>query len=433
MSVAVTITQVQAKSPAARKKIAAGDVLLRMNGHEIEDVLDYRFYLFEPKLTLELDTPKGPRTVHIRKAEDEELGLEFETYLMDKQRSCRNHCIFCFIDQLPPGLRDTLYFKDDDSRLSFLFGNYITLTNLTEHEIERIIAMHISPVNVSVHTTNPELRCRMMNNRFAGESLKVLRRLADAHIDLNAQLVLCPEYNDGEELTRSMEDLAEYYPSLQSVAAVPVGLTRYREGLTPLRLFTKDEAADVIDRMNAMNERMLREHGVRLFYPSDEFYLLAGREIPPADEYGDFLQLENGVGMWALFWEQFKDALAACHETPRGTRMTLATGKLAAPLMERCVALAREKWPNLHVEVAYIRNDFFGETITVTGLVTGGDIRAQLSGRCGEILLIPSSMLRREGDCFLDDVTVEALARDLHTKIEVTGGGGADLLRALLL
>ena len=430
---AVTITQVQEKSPAARKKIAAGDVLLRMNGHEIEDVLDYRFYLFEPKLTLELETPKGPRTVRIRKAEDEELGLEFETYLMDKQRSCRNHCIFCFIDQLPPGLRDTLYFKDDDSRLSFLFGNYITLTNLTEHEVERIIAMHISPVNVSVHTTNPELRCRMMNNRFAGESLKVLKRLADAHIDLNAQLVLCPGYNDGDELTRSMEDLAEYYPSLQSVAAVPVGLTRYREGLTPLRLFTKDEAADVIDRMNAMNERMLKEHGVRLFYPSDEFYLLAGREIPPADEYGDFLQLENGVGMWALFWEQFKDALSACDETPRGTRMTLATGKLAAPLMERCVALAREKWPNLCVEVACIRNDFFGETITVTGLITGGDIKKQLSGRCGEMLLIPSSMLRREGDCFLDDVTVEELARDLHTRIEVTGGGGADLLRALLL
>ena len=430
---AVTITQVQEKSPAARKKIAAGDVLLRMNGHEIEDVLDYRFYLFEPKLTLELETPKGPRTVRIRKAEDEELGLEFETYLMDKQRSCRNHCIFCFIDQLPPGLRDTLYFKDDDSRLSFLFGNYITLTNLTEHEVERIIAMHISPVNVSVHTTNPELRCRMMNNRFAGESLKVLKRLADAHIDLNAQLVLCPGYNDGDELTRSMEDLAEYYPSLQSVAAVPVGLTRYREGLTPLRLFTKDEAADVIDRMNAMNERMLREHGVRLFYPSDEFYLLAGREIPPADEYGDFLQLENGVGMWALFWEQFKDALSACDETPRGTRMTLATGKLAAPLMERCVALAREKWPNLCVEVACIRNDFFGETITVTGLITGGDIKKQLSGRCGEMLLIPSSMLRREGDCFLDDMTVEELAQDLHTRIEVTGGGGADLLRALLL
>ena len=430
---AVTITQVQEKSPAARKKIAAGDVLLRMNGHEIEDVLDYRFYLFETKLTLELETPKGSRTVRIRKAEDEELGLEFETYLMDKQRSCRNRCIFCFIDQLPLGLRDTLYFKDDDSRLSFLFGNYITLTNLTEHEVERIISMHISPVNVSVHTTNPELRCRMMNNRFAGESLKILRRLADAHIDLNAQLVLCPEYNDGDELTRSMEDLATYFPSLQSVAAVPVGLTRYRDGLTPLRLFTKDEAADVIDRMNAMNERMLAEHGVRLFYPSDEFYLLAGREIPPADEYGDFLQLENGVGMWALFWEQFKDALAGCDETPRGTHMTLATGKLAAPLMEKCVALAREKWPNLRVEVACIRNDFFGETITVTGLVTGGDIKKQLTGRCGEILLLPSSMLRREGDCFLDDVTVEDLARDLHTKIEVTGGGGAELLQALLL
>ena len=430
---AVTITHVQAGSPAARKKIAAGDVLLRMNGHDIEDVLDYRFYLFEPKLTLELDTPKGLRTVRIRKPEEAELGLEFETYLMDKQRSCRNHCIFCFVDQLPPGLRDTLYFKDDDSRLSFLFGNYITLTNLTEHEVERIISMHISPVNVSVHTTNPELRCRMMNNRFAGESLRILRRLADAHIELNAQLVLCPEYNDGEELTRSMEDLAEYFPSLQSVAAVPVGLTRYREGLTPLRLFTKDEAADVIDRMNAMNERMLREHGVRLFYPSDEFYLLAGREIPPADEYGDFLQLENGVGMWALFWEQFKDAVASCGETPRGTSMTLATGKLAAPLMERCVALAREKWPNLNVEVACIRNDFFGETITVSGLITGGDIRAQLTGRCRDILVIPASMLRREGDCFLDDVTVEDLARDLHTKIEVTHGGGDDLLRVLLL
>ncbi|MBR3289141.1 MAG: DUF512 domain-containing protein, partial [Clostridia bacterium] len=253
------------------------------------------------------------------------------------------------------------------------------------------------------------------------------------HIELNAQLVLCPEYNDGAELTRTMEDLSEYFPSLQSVAAVPVGLTRYREGLTPLRLFTKEEAADVIDRMNAMNERMLREHGVRLFYPSDEFYLLAERDVPPADEYGDFLQLENGVGMWALFWKQFTETIAACDETPRGTSLTVATGRLAAPLMERCVALAREKWPTLQATVAPIRNDFFGETITVSGLTTGGDIRNQLAGRCGQILLIPACMLRREGDCFLDDVTVEALARDLHTKIEVTDGGGADFVRALLL
>lgn len=429
----VVIDTVLEKSPAAKKKIHAGDILCTINGHDIEDVLDYQFYAQEEKLKLELQTNKGIRKVSLHKKEEEDLGLEFSSYLMDEQHSCHNKCIFCFIDQLPKGLRDTLYFKDDDSRLSFLFGNYITLTNLSEHEIERIISMHISPVNVSVHTTNPELRCKMMNNRFAGDSLHILRRFADAGLAMNVQLVLCPGYNDGEELSKTLEDLLAYRPAIQSVAAVPVGLTKFREGLTPLRLFTKEECEDVIRRMEAVGDQLLKTEGTRLFYPSDEFFLRAERPIPDAEYFGDFLQLENGVGMYALFRQQFEEALQAFSDKPVYAKKTIATGKLAAPLLEECVAKAKKKFPQIAVSVIPIRNEFFGEDITVAGLVTGGDIAKQLKEKCEETLVISSNMLRSEGDLFLDNMSVTELEETLNTKIEITDGSGDSFLEAILL
>lgn len=429
---AVTISGVKPRSPAARKRIAAGDVLKSINGHAIEDVLDYQFYLSDGRLTLCLDTPRGERTVHLRADKHGEIGLQFDTYLMDKQRSCRNNCIFCFIDQLPQGMRESLYFKDDDSRLSFLFGNYITLTNLSERDVDRIIEMHISPVNISVHTTDPALRCRMMNNRFAGDALRHLYRLAEAGIALNCQLVLCPDYNDGEALTRTMEDLAALFPAVQSVAAVPVGLTKFREGLTPLRPFTAAEAADVIARMESMADRLEAEHGHRLFFPSDEFYLTAGKPIPAADRYGDFLQLENGVGMIALMREEFYAALEEADTLTRTRRLVVATGVSAAPLMRELVAAAKEKFPALQAEVKTVENRFFGERITVAGLLTGGDLIEQLRGIPADEVTVPRCMLRREGDMFLDDTTPEDVQKALGVTVTVNDGDGADFLRVLL-
>lgn len=431
---AVTIQSVEVGSPAARKKLRGGMILHRINGHEIMDVLDYRFYMMESHLTLEIEGEDGKRRiVKLRKNEEDDLGLEFETYLMDKQHSCRNKCIFCFIDQLPSGMRETLYFKDDDSRLSFLFGNYITLTNLTEHEIQRIIDMHISPVHISVHTTNPELRCRMMNNRFAGDSLSALYRFAEAGIRIECQLVLCPGYNDGEELQRSMEDLAGLAPAVESVAAVPVGITKYREGLTPLRPFTPEECGRVIDAIEAMGDRMEKETGNRLFYPADEFYVKAGRPIPDASFYGEMSQLENGVGMMALLKDEFTAALEEETRTPAGSRLTLATGVAAADFIQSLIDDAAKKWHNLDVTVIAVRNEFFGETIDVAGLVTGGDIGKQLQGRVGDRLLIPDVMLRHDGACFLDDVTPEQLSAQLGVPLTVVGGDGQALVNALLL
>ena len=420
------------RSPADKKHIRPGDTLVSVNGHDIGDVLDYRFYLTDEKLTLQLLTPKGERKVKLRCDGSGDIGLTFDTYLMDKQRSCRNKCIFCFIDQLPKGLRPSLYFKDDDSRLSFLFGNYITLTNLSERDVERIIAMHISPVNVSVHTTNPELRCRMMGNRFAGEALSILYRLAGAGIAVNCQLVLCPGYNDGEELSRTLSDLAELMPSVQSVAAVPVGLTKYREGLTPLRPFTRAEAADVIRRMEEAGDRLLREKGNRLFYPSDEFYLAAGKPIPPAEFYGEFAQLENGVGMLALMRDQFEEALKEAEGEADPRPLLVVSGVSAAPFLRDLVAEAREKFPALQVEVKAVVNRFFGELITVSGLLTGQDLTEQLKGCTAHAAAIPSAMLRREGDLFLDDTTPRQVAKAIGMPLLVTECNGYDFLALLL-
>lgn len=430
---AVLITAVAANSPAARARIRAGDSLVSINGRDIQDVLDYRFYMPDEKLKLVVQRRGKNKTVHLRKAEFEEIGLEFETYLMDKQRSCRNNCIFCFIDQLPPGMRESLYFKDDDSRLSFLFGNYITLTNLTEHEISRIIEMHISPINISVHTTNPTLRCQMMNNRFAGECLDTLHRFVEAGLSVQCQLVLVPGYNDGEELERSLSDLAALAPAVRSVAAVPVGLTKHRDGLTELRPFKKEEAQDVIRRMTAAGDRMLEQVGSRIFYPADEWYIRAEMPVPDSDFYEEYPQLENGVGMIALLREQFRRELLTNTGKPDDCRVVIATGVAAAPFLRELVDEAIVKHPALCVEVAAIQNDFFGENITVSGLVTGGDLIRQLEGFSMDRLLIPANMLRQEGDCFLDDVTVEQAAQALGVRVDIVNEtDGAALCAALL-
>ncbi len=430
----VIIKSVEENSPSKRAKITAGGNLLSLNGNEILDVLDYRFYQNEKRLKLKIEYAGKVKTFRIKKEEYEDLGLCFETYLMDSQRSCKNKCIFCFIDQMPKGMRESLYFKDDDSRLSFLFGNYITLTNITQHEVDRILKLHISPINVSVHTTNPKLRCEMMNNRFAGDSLSVLYQLANAGITVNCQLVLCPGYNDGEELVRSLTDLTAL-GNVRCIAAVPVGLTGHREGLTHLEPFNKKTASDVLDIMDKFGEECLEKYGKRKVFAADEFYLLAEREIPKADFYEDFLQLENGVGMWALLWDEVNKAFADANEDDLklSRKITSVTGEAAYPLIKNIFDISEEKWHNLKCNVVKIKNEFFGGKITVTGLVTGGDIIKQLSGLdLGEELLIPSAMLRFEGDKFLDDVTLSELEKSLNVKVRVVENDGYELLSALL-
>ncbi len=427
---AVVIERVVPNSPCANKGIQAGDRLLKINGHDINDGLDYRFYVIEDRLQMAFRSADDTRT-RVITVEGGEPGLEFATYLMDEQHSCRNNCVFCFIDQMPKGLRDSLYFKDDDSRLSFLFGNYITLTNLTEQEGQRIMDMHISPINVSVHTTNPELRCRMMNNRFAGEALSWLERFAAAGLELNCQLVLCPDWNDGEELERSLEDLAKLLPSLNSVAAVPVGLTKYRDGLTPLRLFTKEEAAAVIDTMTAFGDRLLKETGRRVVYPSDEFYLIAGRALPPPSFYEEYPQLENGVGVLCSQREEFADAMDRAVNAPHARKTVIATGVSAAPFIRELVEKAKAVYPQIDCEVKAIRNDFFGETITVAGLVTGQDLVAQLKDCDAQRVLIPDCMLRFEGDRFLDDLTVKEVSAAIGVDVVPVAVNGYALFEAI--
>ncbi|MBE6753401.1 MAG: DUF512 domain-containing protein [Ruminococcaceae bacterium] len=432
---AVTIFEVQPNSLAHRAGIRAGESLLSINGHEIRDVLDYRFRETERVVVLSIADPSGNvRSVEIKKGEYQPLGLDFESYLMDSQRSCRNKCVFCFIDQLPKGLRDTLYFKDDDERLSFLFGNYITLTNLSDAELDRIIEMHISPINVSVHTTDPALRVRMMANPAAAEIMPRLRRLAEGNIALNCQMVLCPGWNDGEALERSLADLEPLAEHIQSIALVPVGLTAHREGLADLRLFTAEEAARVVDTAQRHAEDYLRRFGKRLVWAADEFYITAGREFPAAEYYDDYPQLENGVGLSALLHEQFEDAVADTDADSLPHRAVIATGVSAAPFIEKLMDTVSEKWSGADIHVHAIINRTFGETITVAGLVTGGDIAEQLAGKAlpGDRLLIPCSMLRREGDMFLDSMTTEQLEQQLGVKLVVVDNDGYALLDAVL-
>ena len=425
----VIIEDVKKRSKASKKGVCAGDILLSINGNEIVDVLDYRFYQVNSKLELEIQKPDGRISkVKIKKQEYEELGLEFSSYLMDKEHSCRNKCIFCFIDQLPEGMRDTLYFKDDDSRLSFLFGNYITLTNLTEHEISRIIKMHISPINISVHTTNPELRCKMMNNRFAGSSLDALRCFAEAGLSMNCQIVACPGVNDGDELLRTLTDLEKL--GVECIAVVPVGLTRYRENLYPLTPYTPETAAQTLDLIESFGDKMKEKYGRRTVYAADEFYIKAGRELPDSDYYEGYPALENGVGLWALMKSEVESALndIACFEgEPR--KVSLATGVAAYSLLRYICDLCEQKYKGLNCAVYPIKNEFFGERITVSGLVTATDIIKQLKGKdLGDVLLIPASMLRKQRDMFLDSVTVGELSAALGTEVDYTENDGYELI-----
>lgn len=430
---AVKIFDVTTGSHADKAGIKKGETLLSINSNEIVDVLDYRFYQVNRKLTLEVeDENKNVRTIEMTKGEYEEIGLEFETYLMDKQHSCRNKCIFCFIDQLPKGMRESLYFKDDDSRLSFLFGNYITLTNITEHEIDRIIKMHISPINVSVHTTNPELRCKMMNNRFAGDTLKYLKRFADAGITLNCQIVSCPGINDGDELVRTLTDLENL--GVNMTAIVPVGLTRYRENLYPLVPYNKETAGQTIDIIEKMGDECVKKHGRRIFFPGDEFYLLAEREIPSPEFYEDFSALEDGIGMIAYLtddvgWklEELDADESLCH------KVTIACGEGVFPYMKRIMSMINEKFPNITINTRAINNNFFGGGVNVSGLVTGGDLIDQLrDDDLGDRLIITSSMLRFENDLFLDDVSTDDVERELGVTLVPVNNNGNDLVEAVI-
>lgn len=430
---AVKIFDVTTGSHADKAGIKKGETLLSINSNEIVDVLDYRFYQVNRKLTLEVeDEDKNVRTIEMTKGEYEEIGLEFETYLMDKQHSCRNKCIFCFIDQLPKGMRESLYFKDDDSRLSFLFGNYITLTNITEHEIDRIIKMHISPINVSVHTTNPELRCKMMNNRFAGDTLKYLKRFADAGITLNCQIVSCPGINDGDELVRTLTDLENL--GVNMTAIVPVGLTRYRENLYPLVPYNKETAGQTIDIIEKMGDECVKKHGRRIFFPGDEFYLLAEREIQSPEFYEDFSALEDGIGMIAYLtddvgWklEELDADESLCH------KVTIACGEGVFPYMKRIMSMINEKFPNITINTRAIKNNFFGGGVNVSGLVTGGDLIDQLRGDdLGDRLIITSSMLRFENDLFLDDVSTDDVERELGVTLVPVNNNGNDLVEAVI-
>lgn len=431
----VEIKSVKKWSVAFFKGVRAGDRLLSINSNEINDFLDYDFYMKEEALTLELERKGKIKAVKIKKSPEDDIGLEFESYLMDKQKRCKNKCIFCFIDQNPEGMRESIYFKDDDSRLSFLFGNYITLTNLEDSDIDRIIKMHISPVNVSVHTMNKELRVKMMKNKRAGECLSYIYRLAEAGIELNTQLVLCPGINDGEELEYSISELSRLYPAVRSIAAVPVGVTRHREGLFDMPEYTAEAAAQVIDIIDRMGGELKKKHGTRLVYAADEFYLKAGRSIPDADYYEDYPQIENGVGMWTSFADEAEDIISELDvKADIKKSLSLATGAAAYPLINETAKRLSAIYPGLEINTYEIKNDFYGHSVTVAGLITGGDLINQLRGRAlGQELIIPDVMLRSEGDLFLDNVSLEDAERELGVKIRtVSESTGFELVKMIL-
>lgn len=429
---AVKVTGADKGSPAQRVGLT-GTVLLSVDGNEINDMLDYSYYTSGARL--ELAVMRGARLEYLtlEKEEYEPLGCTFESYLIDKQHSCRNKCMFCFIDQLPKGLRETLYFKDDDERLSFLFGNYITLTNLNAHEIERIKRMHISPINISVHTVEPELRVKMMTNKRAGEVLRYIDEFAAAGIEMNCQLVLCRGVNDGGHLRKSIEKLASLYPAVRSVAAVPSGLTRFREGLYPLEPYDRETAAEVLDILEGYGAQCAARHGVRVVYPGDEWFLLAGRPIPPAEYYDGYPQIENGVGMWRKLHDEFMDALPAARPPLLPRAVDVVTGAAAYPLIAQLADALQKRCRNVRVTVHRVENHFFGGNITVAGLLTGTDLIAQLKGKLkSHTLGVPGTMLRDEKDKFLDDVTIRQLEKALGVRVRILPQDGAALVAALL-
>ena len=428
------ISRVLPGSIGEELELEPGDVLVSINGQPVEDVFDYRYLMNDEVVELLIRKKNGEEwELEVEKDYEDDLGVEFENSLMDDYRSCSNHCIFCFIDQMPPNMRETLYFKDDDSRLSFLQGNYVTLTNMSEYDLDRIIKFHLSPINVSFQTMNPELRCKMLHNRFAGDALKKVDKLYQGGVIMNGQIVLCKGVNDRDELEYSLEKLSEYAPVLQSVSIVPVGLSKYRDGLYPLEPFGREDAEYLIEQVERWQKIMMERHGIHFIHASDEWYILAGKKLPEETRYDGYLQLENGVGMMRLLETEVKERLAGLEGDNREFTASVATGKLAAPFIQQYMKLIQEKFPNIKVNVYTIRNDFFGERITVSGLITGADLREQLKDReLGEKILIPCNMLRSGEDVFLDDLTVDDIREALGTELVVVDEPGADLVDCVI-
>ena len=433
------IKEVLPGSIAEELEITPGDKLLSINDNEIEDIFDYQFYAEDTYIEILVEKPDGEQWVlEIDKDEDEDLGIIFDNGLMDEYRSCHNKCIFCFIDQMPKGMRETLYFKDDDSRLSFLQGNYVTLTNMSDHDIDRIIKYHLSPINISFQTMNPNLRCMMLNNRFAGEALKKVDRLYEAGITMNGQIVLCKGVNDGEELIFSIREMMKYLPHLESVSVVPVGLSKYREGLYPLTPFTKEDAKEVLSVIHGFQDEIYEKYGLHFIHASDEWYILAEEELPGKEQYDGYLQLENGVGMLRLLLDEFQEAVDTLKtdkkkQKPTDKEISIATGRLAFPYIKQMAQQMEALYPQLLVHVYDIRNDFFGEMITVSGLLTGQDIVAQLKGKSlGSRLLLPQNVLRSGEDVFLDDMRVKELEKALQVKADIVKSSGYDFVNAVL-
>ncbi len=425
-------------SIAGELDIEAGDALVEINGNKIEDIFDYQYYTQDEYIEVLIRKPSGEEWIlEIDKEYDEDLGITFENGLMDDYRSCRNKCIFCFIDQMPKGMRDTLYFKDDDSRLSFLQGNYVTLTNMSDADVDRIIRYRLSPINVSFQTTNPALRCKMLNNRFAGQALEKAWKLARAGITMNGQIVLCKGVNDGAELERSISDLSAYLPNLESVSVVPVGLSKYRDGLFPLEPFTPQDARQVLAAIHKWQDKLYDAHGVHFVHASDEWYILAGEELPKEERYDGYLQLENGVGMLRLLIDEFQaafDALRQAGDVDAAPKeLSIATGKLACGFISDMAGQITAAFPQIKIHVYAVRNDFFGEMITVSGLLTGQDLRAQLKGKAlGDRLLLPQNVLKSGETVFLDDMTLAELEKALQVPIDIVKSSGQDLLNAIL-
>lgn len=441
------IKTVYPDSIAWEMEIEPGDVLLAINDQPIGDVFDYRYYIKDEYIEVLIRKPDGEEwLLEIDKDYDDDLGIEFENDLMSDYRSCTNKCIFCFIDQMPPGMRETLYFKDDDSRLSFLQGNYITMTNMTEEDIDRIIKMQLAPINISVQTTNPELRCKMLHNRFAGDKLKFLDKLYEGHVEMNGQIVCCKNVNDKEELKRSIEDLSKYLPFMRSVSVVPAGITKYREGLFPIELFNKEEAGAVIDLIESYQQDFYNRYGLHFIHASDEWYITAGREFPEEERYDGYIQLENGVGMMRLFHEEFYEALNNLENSDEYESLkkslkrtiTMATGKLTYSTIKLFADELMSRFEGLKINVFSIRNDFFGETITVSGLITGQDLTKQLKEKklqgidLGERIYIPGNMLRTGEEVFLDDMTVDDVEKELGIKLSAIESGGEDFVEAII-
>ena len=428
------IAAVSPNSIAEECGLEKGDAVVSINGKQIKDIFDYQYYIEEEYLEMVIRTVDGEECLlEIEKEEEEDLGIVFESSLMDDYHSCTNKCVFCFIDQMPPGMRETLYFKDDDSRLSFLQGNYITLTNMKDEDVERLIYYHLSPINISVHATNPELRCRMLHNRFAGDILAKIRRFYEAGIAMNSQVVLCKGINDGAELDRTIRELADFLPYMESLSVVPVGLTRYRENLQKLEPFDREDARKVLDQILGW-QKMLREtRGTSFVHASDEWFIMAGEDFPEADYYEGYGQLENGVGMVRLLIDEVREELTAHTGDDRKRRVSIATAKLAWPTIRMLADELTALYPNVRVDVHCIKNDFFGELITVSGLMTGQDIIAQLKEEdLGEELLLPVNVLKADEDILLDDISVEALSNTLQVPVNIIQSDGKDFVRKIL-